>query len=268
MNNRDITFSPDGTIMLTSIVAPKNLSAIIAISYRRDGKWTALEVAPFSGQHADIEPSFSPDGKAIFFASKRPKPNREGADWDIWQVDYHDGNWGEPVNPGSPVNTAENEFYPSTTLNGTLYFTSSRSDSLGNEDLYLARLTNGAYTEVLNIGAPVNSKAWEFNSFIAPDESYLIFGSQGREGEIGGGDLYISYRKEGSFEPPQLLGRQINTTRLDYCPSVHGGRLYFTSELPARLDISSMTKLKSWYESAGNGLGDIYWVDFHDILSE
>jgi len=37
LNNRDITFSPDGNTLLTTIMSPKNLFAAIAISHQVDG---------------------------------------------------------------------------------------------------------------------------------------------------------------------------------------------------------------------------------------
>ncbi|MCZ6504156.1 MAG: exo-alpha-sialidase, partial [Gammaproteobacteria bacterium] len=125
LNNRDITFSPDGNTLLTTIMSPKNLFAAIAISHKVEGAWSALTIAPFSGQYQDIEAMFSPDGNDLLFASRRPKPQRDGNDWDIWRVDLVDGKWASPVNVGD-VNSTGDEFYPSIANNGNLYFTATR----------------------------------------------------------------------------------------------------------------------------------------------
>ena len=268
MNNRDITFSPDGSVLLTTIMAPKHQSAVIVISQQENGQWSPLEVAPFSGQFPDIEPAFSPDGKMLFFASRRPKPGRTGTDWDLWQVSFDEDKWGTPVNLGTAINTEGDEFYPSVTMAGTVYFTATRHDTIGKEDLYRSLLTNEGYTSVENIGSPVNSDAYEFNAFIDPEESYLIFGAQGRTGEIGGGDLYISYRVDGTFGEPRRLSSLVNTTRLDYCPTVFNNRLYFTSERMNDSDLSSMERVRALYQNSGNGFGDIYWLEFDEILPE
>jgi hypothetical protein len=255
--------------MLSTIMAPKNLASVIVVSYQRDGNWTPLEVAPFSGEHADIEPAFSPDGDTLFFASKRPKPDREGSDWDLWRVAFRNRTWGEPEHLGDEINTPGNEFYPSVSSNGTLYFTATREDTIGKEDLYRVLVQNGKYTGVENLGEPVNSTAYEFNAFIAPDESYLIFGSQGRETNIGGGDLYISYRQDGKFAAPKLLSSKINTARLDYCPSVHHGYFYYTSEKISDANEKwTMQDMAAWYDSPGNGLGNIYRISFNEILAD
>lgn len=267
MNNRDITFSPDGNVLLTTIVAPKQQAAVIAVSVRRNGQWSPLEVAPFSGSHMDIEPAFSVDGDYLYFASRRPKPYRDEVDWDLWRVSFDGSAWGEPEHLGNTVNTPGDEFYPSLTADGVLYFTATREDTLGREDLYRAPPDEaGAFTTVENVGAPVNTDAYEFNAFIAPDESYLIFGAQRRPGEIGGGDLYISYRENGQFTAPVLLPDTINSARLDYCPTVFEGRLYFTTELSDDISVSSMADMQGLYRSPGNGLGDIYWVEASGII--
>lgn len=265
MNNRDVTFSPDGTTMLTSILTPRNGAAVIAISRLQDGTWSPLEVAPFSGQHMDIEPAFSPAGDRLLFASRRPKPDRDGTDWDIWQVGFSEGRWGEPQNLGPPVNTPGNEFYPSVAASGNLYFTATRDEGEGGEDIFVALPNDGRYDAVKSLGPPVNSQAFEFNAFIAADESWLLFGAQGRPGETGGGDIYISYRVNGQFGEPRLLSAPVNSARLDYCPTVFNNRLYFTSERIIDVDLSDMTSLEQLYESPGNGLGDVYWIPFDQI---
>ncbi len=265
-NNRDVTFTPDGNRVLSTILMPRNLSATIITSTYVDGIWNPAEVASFSGQYADIEPMFTPDGSALYFASQRPKPDREGNDWDIWRVDYRNGVFSDPVNLGAPINTPGNEFYPSIAANGNLYFTATRADSKGHEDIYMAKPEGDGYSEPVSLGTGVNSAVYEFNAFIAPDESYLIFGSQGREGELGGGDLYVSYRGEdGSFQPATLLPR-INSPRLDYSPMVFRNKLYYTSERKGPMDVSTITKIIELHSTPGNGLGDVYMIDLNQVM--
>ncbi len=263
LNNRDITFSPDGNVLLTTVTSPKNHFAAIAVSTRDKTGWTPLEIASFSGTYQDIEAMFTPDGRHLYFSSKRPRPNREGEDWDIWRVAYDQGQWSEPENLGEPVNSSGDEFYPSIAANGNLYFTAERAQGAGSEDIYRA-IPDGDTYLVQNLGPGVNTSTFEFNAFIAPDESYLLFGSQRREGEIGGGDIYISRSIKGEFQSATLLGQEVNTTRLDYCPSVFAGRLYFTSErLAAPIGQSlNIRQIETAYTSPGNGLGDIYSVPF------
>ena len=271
MNNRDITFSPAGDVMMTTIVAPKNLHSMILMSRRSGSVWTPLEVAPFSGRHPDIEPAFSPDGNYVYFASRRPLADGSDNGWDIWRAAYDEEalTFSEPENLGSPVNSEGNEFYPSLTRDNVLYFTATLKGGLGKEDLYRAIPDEkSTYPTIENVGAPVNSEAYEFNAFIAEDESYLIFGAQRREGEFGGGDLYISFRRDGRFQEPILLPGPINSEKLDYCPAVYRGRFYFTSELARTARPANSQEMSDWYQSPGNGLGDIYYVDWQELLRQ
>ncbi len=270
LNNRDITFSADGNLILTTIMSPKNLFAVIAMSRREAGGWSDLEVAPFSGEYQDIEAMFSPDGTMVYFASKRPKPGREGDDWDLWRVAYDGKSFGEPEHLGDAVNSRGNEFYPSVASNGNLYFTATREDGVGSEDIFLATLDgDGSYSNVTVLGDGVNTTTNEFNAFVAPDESYLVFGSQRRPDEIGGGDLYISWREDDQFGPAQLLpGAGINTSRLDYCPYVFKDRFYFTSERATAIPAGnkSIQTIEALFTQPGNGLGDLYSLPVAEAL--
>jgi hypothetical protein len=268
LNNRDLTISPDGNLLFSTVMAPVNQFAVIIMSEKRGDQWQPPVIAPFSGRYPDIEPMFSPDGKRLYFSSQRPVNGRHPKDdWDIWVTQQVDGQWQQPDRLGEPVNTDGDEFYPSVSTNGTLYFTSEREGGEGGEDILRAIPENGVFVRIENAGRGVNTKGPEFNAWVAPDESYLLFSSQGREGEIGGGDLYISHRDgDGNFTPARLFHEPINSTRLDYCPYVFGGRLYFTSARLTPIDgIESMAELERVFGAVGNGFGDIYSVSVDEI---
>ena len=269
-NERDFTQSPSGNTILYSIVLPaKNLSAIIYLYF--DGFfWSEPEVSRFSGQYKDLEPAFSPDGNKLFFVSKRPVDNTfDKKDYDIWYIDISKNGWSNPINVGSPINTESDEYYPTVTQNGNLYFTASYEDSFGKEDIYFSKFENGIYTTPINLGDSINTDLYEFNSFIAPDESYLIFSSFGREDGTGGGDLYIAYRiEDGIWSKARNMGKQINSDKMDYCPFVSQDEkyLFFTSQRETyiitnrkRKQFSDIVQLSNSIE---NGLGNIYWVEF------
>jgi len=273
LNNRDITISPDGKTLYTSVTSPKNDHAVILESHLKNGRWSEPELAPFSGTYPDIEPMYSPDGEQLFFASKRPKTDLNGTDWDIWFMTSTANGWSAPINAGASVNSDGDEFYPSVAANGNLYFTATRADGEGSEDIYVARRNLKTidvikFEDASPVPGKLNTKTYEFNAFIAPDESYLIFGSQGREDEIGGGDLYISYRQSnGDFGDGVLLPETVNSNKLDYCPYVWQQTFFFTSERRSKLDhIDSAKSMKYKFNSPGNGLGDIYGIELEQVL--
>jgi len=272
LNERDAALSPDGRTFAFTVLLAGRRGAIVLME-RRGGAWSKPEVAPFSGTYSDVEPAFSPDGSRLWFASNRPvKAGGPSKDTDLWYVERTAEGWSEPVNPGPPLNTPRNEFYPSIARSGAVYFTVGKPSKPSDEDIFVARPSGAGFRAPENLGPAVNSDGPEFNAFVDPGERYLLYTAWGRPGGAGGGDLYVSFRKkDGSWTPPRNLGPDVNSDALDYCPSVspNGKVLFFTSRrrgpLPAgeRLTYESLRRRQN---APGNGLGDIYQVDSRVFL--
>jgi hypothetical protein len=270
-NERDMTIAPDGLEMFYTVQAPRAALSVIITRTQKNGKWSEARVAPFSGQFSDLEAAYSYDGKRLFFVSNRPL-NDSGSikDYDIWFVDKTAEGWSSPVNAGSTINSAADEFYPSITMEGSIYFTAQLPDALGKEDIYKSQWINNQFQKPVNIGTGVNSKLDEFNAFVDPLERYIIFGSEGGEGDLGRGDLYISYRSEaGTWSKAKNMGAPVNSSRLDYCPYVYKDNLYFTSERPQpTTTLRSYTDVKNRLDSWGNGWGDVYSISLKSVLNQ
>lgn len=273
-NERDFAMSPGGNEIFYSLVMPaKNLSVIVYLFH--DGAfWSHPQCAPFSGQYDDLEPAFSPDGKKLFFASRRPMFETDSTnDWNIWYVERVATGWSSEKPLDTIINTEGDEFYPSLAKNGNLYYTAKRNDSYGHEDIYFSIYQNGDYNQPVNLGNAVNTELYEFNAYVASDESYLVFSSFGREDGYGGGDLYISQKDQnGQWKIARNLGADINSEQLDYCPLVsHDEKyLFFTSQKlnPVFQNKSkkSLTTLLGLADGIENGLGNIYWVEFENQI--
>ncbi len=270
MDELNSVFSLDGKEFLFSIKLPNRDQHIMLFTMQVNDVWTKPEVLPFSGKFNDADPAFSPDGNRLFFISTRPLHKNEISekDWDIWYVDRTETSWSEPKNLDKPVNSDQMEVYPSITQDGTLYFSSNREGGKGKGDIYRSMLVNGQYGEPENIGEPINTENSEGDVFIAPDESYIIFGSSGRSDSHGSGDLYISFRKsDGSWTNSKNMGNQINSYAFEYCPTVSpdGKYFFFTSYKKSEQDRSqkpySLDDIIKLYDSPQNGLGDVYWMD-------
>ncbi|HRH51389.1 MAG TPA: hypothetical protein PLP23_21730 [Panacibacter sp.] len=274
LNERDMAISPDGKEYYYTIIAPRNAYSVILVRKLINGKWSEAAVAPFSGVSPDLEPAFSPDGKKLFFVSSRPLTG-EGPDKDfnIWYMERTSAGWSIPKQVGSNINTEGDEYYPSVTNDGTLYFTANYDNSTVKDEIFKSKLINGEYQKPENLGEPINSKGYEFNAYIDPEEKFLIYTCYGREDDMGHGDLYISYRKEnGEWQQPKNLGAAINSANgLDYCPYISPDKkyFYFTSE---RVKENKRLKPRSYKEvinninNAGNALGDIYRIDLNQVL--
>lgn len=273
-NIRDFTLSNDGNEAYFTVQSPLGELSAIAKMKRVDAVWQKPELASFSGKYEDLEPFLSPAGLRLYFASNRPLTG-EGPekDFDIWYVERTDleGKWGEPIPIGAPVNTTHNEFYPSVSENNNLYFTSDRPGSKGKDDVFFspeASGENGKYLEPQSLGKTVNSEGYEFNAYVSPDESFLIFSGYNREDGLGSGDLYISYRdEEGNWSVAVNLGENINSKQMDYCPFVDRTTqtLYFTSRRSNMEQVSGFQSLADFLRqirSYENGWSRIYKVAF------
>lgn len=269
-NERDFTVSASGNEIFYSMVLPGSLISSVIYLYHDGAFWSDKLVPSFSGKYSDLEPTLSPDGQQLYFASKRPiSKQNPTTDWNIWVSNRTPGSWSEAQPVTSAINTEKNEFYPSIASNGNLYFTAQREDSFGDEDIYVSRKLNGIYSIPENLGPNINTSHGEFNAFISPDESYLIFSSFGRDDDFGGGDLYISYHEnDTTWTPAKNMGKGINSDALDFCPFVtaDGHYMFFTSlrSDPAITDRNpkKMANLTALADGIENGLGNIFWVEF------
>lgn len=211
-----------------------------------NGKWSKPKPLPFSSDFTDRDFTMSPDGNTIVFGSDRPADGgSEASDrLDIYLTKRTNKNsWSKPIRMDSAINTERGENYPSIAANGNLYFFSNRPDGFGGCDLYMSEFKKGSYQKAVILSDKVNSSRHDWDSFVAPDESYIIFSSLNRDDTVGGQDLYISFRKNGEWTKAVNMGEDVNSTSGEICPSVtpDGKYLFFTSRR--------------------RGKADIYWID-------
>ena len=207
-----------------------------------DGKWTEPKPMEFSGDFTDRDFTISPDGNKIYFGSDRPlkKGGPLKDDLDIFVSERTTDGWSEPKRVLGRINTYFGENYPSVATNGNMYFFSGREDSHGGCDIYFSEFKNGKYRKAKVLSSEINSEKHDWDSVIAPDESFIIYSSMDREDTIGGQDLYISFKnKNGFWTKAKNMGRAINSPYAEICPSISndGKYLFFTSRRRGKADI-------------------------------
>jgi len=207
----------------------------------KDNRWSEPELIPFWEQlvhNGDFV--IAPDGTAMYYQVKTHKSGR--LDSDIWRVKWMGEKWGPRIPLPAPVNGPYHESFASRAANGNLYFFSRRPGGVGQSDLYMTPPKEDGYGEPVNIIA-LNTVYHEWDPWIAPDESYLIFCST-RPGGRGGDDLYISFQGgDGQWQPPIHLDDRFNSPHSENRPCVtRDGRYFF-------------------FTSSRRGQRDIYWVD-------
>ena len=270
---RDVAITPDGNEFYFGVASSGYEYASILVSKRIDGRWTKPEVTPFTTdpQWGGIEPCISPDGQKFYFVSSRPNPaagDTVGGNFDIWVMDRLSDGWGEPYNLGAPVNTEDDEYFPSVTTDGTLYYTRQNKVSRA-ANIYRSHSTEGAFVDSEKLPEQVNSGRAQYNAFIAPDERYIIVPVFGRPDGFGRTDYYIVYRNaDDSWGEPINLGAKINTAGdREYSPYVTRDGQYFffmsgrgvpEDEIPEKLSYQFYVDLLT---RPNNGGSDIYWVN-------
>ena len=246
----------------------------ICVSYFRGNKWTTPQVASFSGQYWDADPFITKDGKEFYFISNRPVKSGEAAkDFDIWKMQRTKTGWGSPVRLPVAVNSPSNEYYPTIADNGTLYFGSRREGGKGNSDIYKSTFRNGAYQDPENLGDGINTSGSEFEPFISPDETFIIF-MAARPDHLDHADLYLAYNKNGQWGLAKKLPNPLNSEVTEFSPSItrDGKYFFFASSRNKNSSVTSKPEtseeMNKRLRGAGNGLGDIYQIDLSTLKLE
>jgi outer membrane protein OmpA-like peptidoglycan-associated protein/Tol biopolymer transport system component len=184
-------------------------------------------------------PSLTIDGKTLFITRLVPKdPNypysQMNSQEDFYVSHKVNGKWTKAIPLGPPINTKQNEGAPTVTADGhSYYFTAcNRRDGYGKCDLYFSKYLGGRWTKPINIGPPINTKAWESQPSVSADGRTLYFASS-RPGTRGKMDIWVSHKlSETHWSKPVNLGDSINTDLSEMSPFIHpdGRTLYFASE--------------------------------------
>ena len=259
-------FSPDGKEFYFCVRKPG--AASIFQMKLENGIWSKPVLLSFASRFGDIDVSISPDGSKLFFSSRRPVSDNADpkSDYDFWMVDRVGYAWSEPFHLGANINSDRDDFYPMITNDGNLYFSSQR-EGLGTNNIYCSKLVNGHYLAAEKLDSSINSTYRDFDSYISPDESLLIFASA-RPGGFGAEDLYISFRKaDGNWTTAKNMGDKINSQGAEFCPmlSQDGKFLFFTGARRTQASFPdkplSYQEFEIYHNQPQNVFSDIYWVD-------
>ncbi len=234
-------FSKDGTEFFYGVDTGER--AEIRYTRLEKGVWMKPKTIISSNTYGFNDPFLSPDEDRLYYISDMPL-NKKGnnKDYDIWYSEKRPYGWSKPINAGKNINTDKNEYYISFTDDGTMYFASNRSlneNDNSNFDIYTSKFKQNEFQKPIKLPGAINTKAYEADVFVAPDESYVVFCATRKNG-LGRGDLYVSFKKEdGTWTISKNMGTPINTKGHELCPFVTKDGKYF------------------FYTSNK----DIYWVD-------
>jgi Putative lumazine-binding/WD40-like Beta Propeller Repeat len=241
------TLTPDGKEFYFTIHRDFARHRIVVSRLTSSG-WSSPQTLPISGTYNDREPKLSPDGKRLYFSSNRPitaGDTTRRRDLDLWFSDRRtDGTWSAPTHIQG-ANGPSNDFSPSVTANGTLYFISKRSGGIGKDSLpynvWRAEpldLAAGRWKPPVNAGPAINA-GFETNVYVTPNDSVMLVSRDGAPDTFGGDDIYLSRRSGGAWQPMRHLPAPINSKEYDYGPliSPDGRFLFVTSHRTGKGDI-------------------------------
>lgn len=275
LHERDFAITPDGNEIYYSVMG-RDYSVIVCIK-KRNGEWTKPEVTDFSGskEFMDIEPFITQDGKQFYFMSTRPEEGQEAKPgWfyqNIWVMDKLDNGWSSPRKMETPISTDKGEYFPSLTNDGTIYFT--REEGERTQAIYRSKKIDGKYHETERLPDEVNASKMQFNSLIAPDESFIIVCTQLKENFIGRTDYCISFRTEDDKWSPLInMGAKVNFPNCSASAPAFSkdGKYFFFSSNKRSNDESekySLDQLQKDALSPQKGSLDIYWIK-SDFIEE
>jgi len=153
-----------------------------------NGEWNLKgSLSINSDEYSVVHPSISRNGKILFFASDMPGGF---GGMDIYYCVSTNGKWGSPINLGSQINTKGNELFPFISNDDVLYFASDGHGGIGGLDIFSAIERESVFTEVKNLGFPINSSKDDFGLALDSTGVKGYFVSN-RNGGKGDDDIYF-----------------------------------------------------------------------------
>lgn len=196
------------------------------VSRRSESSWgVPMNLGPVvNTEFNEYGPALTPDGRELYFASNRPRPD-------------------EPLQPRNA-------------------WTATIREQRGRHDydLYLITLPDDgipqhAPTSLLNLNTPSDEGA----PAVSPVGDFVYFASD-RPGGSGGFDVYRSRRSHGTLMPAENIGTAINSPSDDLDPGLgtDGFRLYFSSNRPLPAPTACDPVLATPYSLWASGSREVF----------
>ena len=139
-----------------------------------------------------------------------------------------------PVNLGDSINTTKSEYYPSITINDSLFVFTRRGEGIREDFVESTILPGRQYSKSKIISGSINEEPSKGAINISQDGEWLIFAGNFPSNGYGGFDLYISYLTPQGWSEPINLGPQVNSEFWESSPSLSPDKntIYFSSNRP------------------------------------
>ncbi len=211
--NAVIGFSHDGNRMYLGNHAQATTQGF-SISHKRGDGWSPLEYIRFPDFKNRSPYSlgfFSATAEALVFSAEPfyGYGAKSGAE-DIFVALLLNGEWQEPKNLGTTINTHRQEWAPSLSEDGKiLYFSSNGRKGYGGFDIYFSERMDDTWENwatPVNMGAAINSEGRELNYRTMPASKLALYTST--RNSDGYGDIKV-------FSPPPNIHDSLKTAKID-----------------------------------------------------
>lgn len=200
--------STDGNslLLINEYVSGGYVKPGVSISHRKKNGWCfpkKLEIENFYNFSPYVDYFMSSNGKVLFLSVQR----RDGyGDQDLYISQMKNGQWKEPVNLGSTINTVGADFAPFLAADGkTLYFASEGHPGFGGSDIFYSKRldeTWSHWTAPVNLGQAVNTQTWDAYYSISAKGDYAYFVSKNEKNRSK--DIY-QIRLPGEVRPDPVV---------------------------------------------------------------
>jgi len=188
-----------------------------------------------NSSYSELLPIISSDAKKLFF-TRDNHPENFGIErkQDIWYSNIDEyGNFGLPINIGSPINNDDNNFAFSVSVDGNSLLLGNKYNDDGTTSAGVSISTydgeRWSNPKELYINNYRNDS--KYSTFFLSNSGKVLLMSLEDKLSVGGTDLYVSFLNDDeSWSTPINLG-SINTASNEYSPflGADGKTLYFSS---------------------------------------
>lgn len=209
-------------------------ATINQLEYRKEVALAEKLGPTINSEFAERLPLISPDGKTLYFARKyHPQNIGEENNDDIW-IAYRqsNGQWGNAVNIGAPLNNKDHNFVAAFNPTGDILYLGSPYRQKNKDGVSVSQKRGRSWGTPRNLEIDNHYNRSEFVCYHLSLDQRVLLMSVEREDGVGGLDIYASFRQSDlQYSEPINLGSQINTVggESSIFLAADGKTIYFSS---------------------------------------